>query len=131
MAKEYIEREAVINHLQSTSMPEDTYGKGIRRGIGYAIDFINKVAAADVVEVVHENSCFTNLDRIRQFTTQEFRNFVFSLELYKCNGCPVKKTCGQEDNYDGCAATFDRWLNSPYEKDGENVPAWEKVIFDG
>lgn len=53
MAKEYIERDAVIIRLLEVSMTDNLYGMGIQQGVDHAIDCLKEVPTADVVEVVH------------------------------------------------------------------------------
>ena len=54
MAKDYIEREALIAELaKGTIITDDIYGVGIMTGLGRALNVAREAPAADVVEVVH------------------------------------------------------------------------------
>ena len=57
----------------------------------------------------------TNFDYIKSMSAREFFDFVCDLELYKCNGCPAKDKCDENNGYEGCSDVFVSWLNS--EKD--------------
>ena len=53
MAKEYIEREALLTRLQKVVVTGDVIGMGIQIGTDNAISYIEEAPAADVVEVRH------------------------------------------------------------------------------
>ena len=54
----------------------------------------------------------TNFEHIKAMTAEEFFDFVYDLELYKCNGCPTKSQC---DKYSSCSEAFVAWLNKEKE----------------
>ena len=60
----------------------------------------------------------TNFEHIKTMTAEEFFDFVYDLELYKCNGCPAKRKCGEE--YDSCTKAFVGWLNSEFVNNGSD-----------
>ncbi len=60
----------------------------------------------------------TNLEYIKSMTAEEFFNFVYDLELYKCNGCPAKNRCGE---YNSCEDAFVGWLNSEFMNNRSDV----------
>ena len=57
MAKEYIEREALLTRLQKVVVTGDVLGMGIQIGTDNAISCIEEAPAADVVEVVRCKDC--------------------------------------------------------------------------
>lgn len=58
----------------------------------------------------------TNFEYIKSMTAKEFFNFISELELYKCNGCPVKNKCGEGEDHSTCSENFISWLNSERSK---------------
>ena len=57
MSKEYIEREVAIKDVRSVPISNDFSGLLIELGVEKAVDALNKVPAADVVEVVRCKDC--------------------------------------------------------------------------
>lgn len=54
----------------------------------------------------------TNFDHIKAMSEEQFFDFVYDLELYKCNGCPAKPRCG---GYYSCEDAFVAWLKEEHK----------------
>jgi hypothetical protein len=89
----------------------------VKRGANYGIKFLRRAENNEQFmtkmhcDICGEDEVMTNFEYIKSMTAEQFFDFVYDLELYKCNGCPVKSKCG---GYDSCTEAFIEWLNTEH-----------------
>lgn len=94
MAKEYIEREAVIRKLRGESVCK--YPASFSYGLFAAADVVKKIPAADVAEVVHGEWL--------PYKSDESYGSTYEKVWYKCSICG-KDALGR--------VSEDEWYSSP------------------